>query len=589
MKSPSVMPFILKAIGKFRWWVGAQVVIALIWAVDLSFRPYLVKIMLDRMTDLDPALAYDRLLVPGIVYISMSATIVLIFRFYDYVWLNLNPPLRRYLALKIMKRMLRQSHHFYQHNLIGALSNKIKDVMTGVPDILKMLIDTFISQIVAILIAVGTMSTVSFWFAGALVVWIVIFAIGSIKLSSIGRRYSDESAEMRSNVIGMIADTLGNMMSIRLFTGRLQEKVQLTDMFNAYVQTDQQRDWFFMKLFGFQGGTFVIYQGICLLWLIKGFSNGTVTAGDFALVLTINISIVDCLWSLSRDVDKATELAGNINRGLQLLLMPPDIKDLPSAPALVVTQGEIVFDAVQFVYRGAEPFFNNKSVRILPRQKVGLVGYSGGGKSTFVNLILRFFDISAGHIYIDGQDIANVTQDSLRAAIGVIPQDPTLFHRTIMENIRYARPDATDAEVIEAAKQAHAHEFIMAMPHGYDSYAGERGSKLSGGQRQRIAIARAFLKNAPILILDEATSQLDPITERDIQATFWSLMQDKTTLVVAHRLSTLQHMDRILVFQQGKIVQDGTHSQLLEQDGLYRVLWHVHSDGIVPEKKTREV
>jgi len=587
MKSPSVMPFILKALSRFKWWLCVQVVIALIWAVDLSLRPYLVKIMLDRMTDLNPSRAYDELLLPALTYISLSAAIVLIFRFYDYAWLQLNPPLRRYLGLKIMKRMLRQSHYFYQHHLIGALSNKIKDVMTGIPDITKMLIDTFISQIVAIVIAVFTISSVSLWFAGALIIWIIIFSVGSLRMSAIGRHYSDESAEMRSNVIGMVADTLSNMMTIRLFTGRTQEHVQLTSIFNTYVRVDQQRDWFFMKLFGFQGGTFVIYQGICLLWLIKGFSDNSVTAGDFALVLTINISIVDCLWSLSRDIDRVTELAGNINRGLQVLLISPEIKDKPDAPALLVTQGEIIFDAVHFYYRGAGSFFNNKSVRILPRQKVGLVGYSGGGKTTFVNLILRLFDISAGHIYIDGQDIAQVTQDSLRAAIGVIPQDPTLFHRTIMENIRYARPEAADEQVIEAAKKAHAHEFIMAMPNGYNSYAGERGSKLSGGQRQRIAIARAFLKNAPILILDEATSQLDPITERDIQTTFLTLMQDKTTLVVAHRLSTLQHMDRILVFQQGKIVQDGTHQQLVEQEGLYRTLWQMHSGGMVPDKKAR--
>ncbi len=586
MKSQSVLPFIFKALQRFRWCIISQVIVALIWAVDLSFRPYLVKIMLDRMVGLDPAHAYDQLMMPATLYIGMSAGIILIFRFYDYVWLNLNPPLRRYLGLKLMKRMLRQSHYFYQHNLIGALSNKIKDVMTGVPDILKLIIDTFISQIVAILIAVATMSTVSVWFAGALVVWILIFVTGSFYLARVGRQYSDESAEMRSTVVGFISDTLSNMMSIRLFTGSAQEKAQLTDLFNHYVEVDQQRDWFFMKMFGFQGGTFVIYQGTCLLWLHKGFSNGVVTAGDFALVLAINIAIVDCLWSLSRDVDKVAELLGNINKGLQLLLLPPDIKDIVGATQLRVTRGEIIFDKVQFFYRGTVPFFNNKSVKIEAMQKVGLVGYSGSGKSTFVNLILRFFDISSGHIYIDGQDIATVSQDSLRRAIGVIPQEPTLFHRSIMENIRYAKPNATDEQVIEAAKKAHAHEFIMAMSHGYDSYAGERGSRLSGGQRQRIAIARAFLKNAPILILDEATSQLDSLTERDIQETLTELMQGKTTLIVAHRLSTLQHMDRILVFQQGRIVQDGTHEQLLAQGGLYKQLWSVHSDGIVPERKT---
>ena len=204
-------------------------------------------------------------------------------------------------------------------------------------------------------------------------------------------------------------------------------------------------------------------------------------------------------------------------------------------------------------------------------QKVGLVGYSGGGKSTFVNLILRLFDVTDGHILIDGQDIRNVTQDSLRSNIAMIPQDPSLFHRTLMENIRYGRIEATDEEVIEAAKKAHAHEFISKLPQGYESPVGERGVKLSGGQRQRIAIARAILKNAPILILDEATSQLDSVTESDIQESLWELMQGKTTIVIAHRLSTLLHMDRIIVFDQGKIVEDGTHTEFLRTMGYIKL------------------
>ncbi len=212
------------------------------------------------------------------------------------------------------------------------------------------------------------------------------------------------------------------------------------------------------------------------------------------------------------------------------------------------------------------------------------MGYSGSGKSTFVNLILRLYDITSGHIYIDDQDIREVTQDSLHKVIGMIPQDPSLFHRSLRENIHYGRPEATDKEVIEAAKHGHAHEFIEALPHGYDSLVGERGVRLSGGQRQRIAIARAILKNAPILILDEATSQLDSVTESYIQDSLWEVMEGKTTIVIAHRLSTLLHMDRILVFDRGKIVADGTHQELLTKGGLYKTLWDAQVGGFLPEK-----
>lgn len=287
-------------------------------------------------------------------------------------------------------------------------------------------------------------------------------------------------------------------------------------------------------------------------------------------------------WTLEQ-VDELNKLVGKCKQSLTNLFVPLGIKDVNNASLLNVTQGEIIFSKVKFHYKGTEPLFQNKSVKIDAGQKVGLVGYSGSGKTTFVNLILRLYDITDGRILIDGQDIKDVTQDSLREAIAMIPQDPSLFHRTLMENIRYGREKATDEEVIDAAKRAHAHDFIMKLPMNYASLVGERGIKLSGGQRQRVAIARAILKNAPILILDEATSQLDSITELEIQESLWELMQDKTTIVIAHRLSTLLHMDRILVFDEGKIIQDGTHEALLVEEGLYKNLWEAQVGGFLPE------
>ena len=237
----------------------------------------------------------------------------------------------------------------------------------------------------------------------------------------------------------------------------------------------------------------------------------------------------------------------------------------------------------QFHYATGVSLFNDKSVVIAPGQKVGLVGYSGAGKSTFVNLILGVYSFQSGQILIFGQDINCVNQSSLRRAISMIPQDPSLFNRTLMENIRYGRPDATDEAVIAAAKQAHAHEFITALDDGYHTCVGERGTKISGGQRQRIAIARAILKNAPILILDEATSQLDSQTEKDIQESMQVLMQNKTSIVIAHRLSTLLDMDRILVLNRGMIVEDGTHQSLLRSDSLYKKLWDAQIGGFLPD------
>jgi ATP-binding cassette subfamily B protein len=273
---------------------------------------------------------------------------------------------------------------------------------------------------------------------------------------------------------------------------------------------------------------------------------------------------------------------GKCNQCLKKLFTPIEIKNSNQSKSLVVKHGKIIFDKVQFYYKDTEPLFQNKTVIIQPGEKIGLVGYSGSGKTTFINLLLRLYDVISGRILIDGHDVCEITQDSLHSAIGIIPQDPSLFHRSIMENIRYGLLDATDHEVIEAAKYANIDEFIVKLSQGYQTLVGERGIKLSCGQRQRIAIARIILKKPQILILDEATSQLDSITENTITNALNKLMQGKTTLVIAHRLSTLLNMDRIFVFEQGKIVENGKHTDLLEKKGLYKALWDAQIRGCLP-------
>jgi ATP-binding cassette subfamily B protein len=275
--------------------------------------------------------------------------------------------------------------------------------------------------------------------------------------------------------------------------------------------------------------------------------------------------------------------AGTVSAALSIVNQDHDVVDASNATPLNVTKGEVVFDKVTFAYDNHKSIFKELDIKINAGEKVGLVGFSGSGKSTFVNLILRFYDIQSGKILIDGQDIKAVTQDSLRAEISMIPQDPILFHRTLMQNIQYGCLNAQEADVIKASKLAHCHEFITQLDEGYKSLVGERGIKLSGGQRQRIAIARAILKNAPILILDEATSSLDSVTEKLIHESLEHLMKDKTTIVVAHRLSTLADMDRILVFDQGHIIEEGTIETLLAKRGHFAMLWNKQMDGFLPE------
>ena len=585
----SIIGFILSVIKPFRFWVMAQFAVAIIWAIDFSLRPFLLKIIINKIPSATSETAIAELAPPLVFYLGMSLIVMIIFRFHDYLCLNLNPPLKRHVADILMKRMMKHSLSMFQNHFAGNLANKVKDVMNNIPDLLQVSLNQFLAHFLALAIAIFTLSTVSYKFSILLSVWVIFFVIGSSFFLKKAKKLSYEAAEVSSRIVGQIVDILSNIASVYLFSSKKNESKKLKTHLDRSVVAEQNRDWWFLYIFSFQSLSFLVYQIIAFTLLIYGYKDGTVTAGDFAMIISLNIGIIDILWVLSRDTMKFSQYWGNISQGLNIALAPIEIEDAPRALELKITKGSIEFKQVKFHYKGTNPLFEDKSVTIEAGQKVGLVGYSGSGKTTFVNLILRLHDLTNGQILIDGQDIAKVTQDSLREGIAMIPQDPSLFHRTLMDNIRYGRGWACDKEVIQAARRSHAHEFIEKLPEGYGSLVGERGVKLSGGQRQRIAIARAVLKNAPILILDEATSQLDSLTESDIQESMWDLMQNKTTLVIAHRLSTLMHMDRILVFDQGKIVEDGSHQELLAKNGLYKTLWSAQVDGFLPESRDNKI
>jgi ATP-binding cassette subfamily B protein len=317
--------------------------------------------------------------------------------------------------------------------------------------------------------------------------------------------------------------------------------------------------------------------GAVFLW-----QRGLVTVGDFVLIQVYIISLMDRLWGIGQNMRQLYGSFADATEMLDIMELPHEIRDMTGAKPLTVLEGTILFDHVRFEYHDSHAVLDDFNLSVQSHEKVALVGSSGAGKTTLAKLLLRLYDVTKGTIRIDGQDIANVTQESLRKAIAFVPQEPMLFHRSLMDNIRYGRQGATDDEVIEAAKQAHCHEFISQYPEGFSTLVGERGVKLSGGERQRVAIARAILKNAPILVLDEATSSLDSESERLIQDALLRLMKGKTVIAIAHRLSTVMHMDRLIVIERGTVVLAGTHDELLSHESnLYKKLWEIQAGGFI--------
>jgi len=547
--------------------------------------PYAVKEIIDSVTlandtgapvfaTAQNALLLFGLLNLGIVFFSRASGAVLVMT---------GPRLRADIRKSLFSYLQHHSHRYFISHFAGSLANRIAEVSMSSMHALWAITFDFYPLIIKSVVALIVLFMTSTQLAVVLSVWLTIYVYVSYVLAKRCRVYAKDFAEARSLVTGKIVDSVTNVMNAKMFARRRFEEDYLTDYLNHEVDHALRTFWYMEKLRWFQFSAAMVLMIAMVGYALKIWSEGGMYVGDFAMVASLAIMLIDAARGLSRSFLEFFEYIGNISDGVSTFIQPHEIIDKPGAHALQVTQGEIAFRDVTFSYREGLQVFDHLTITIDPGQQVGLVGFSGSGKSTFVNLILRLFEPQAGVIAIDGQDILGVTQDSLRENVSMIPQEPMLFHRSLMENIRYGRLDASDDEVVEAAKKAHAHDFILRTEQGYASLVGERGVKLSGGQRQRIAIARAILKNAPILILDEATSALDSVTEKQIQQGLDFLMHGKTVVVIAHRLSTIAHMDRILVFDEGKIVEDGSHAELLDQGGHYARLWNMQAGGFLPE------
>jgi len=558
----------------------------LAWPIDQTMFPLLFGKIIDNFSTYVGSrdAAWATLQGPILAALALWISVEVSFRLAGLFMAITFPQLEKQIRMYMFSYVHDHSHSFFSNQFAGNIASKISDMVENVRQVVELTLTVFFPTFVAIVIASFIFYLLNPFFATILIGWALIHMGIGITYASRCAHYAHVHSETRSQLNGRIVDSLTNYLAVKIFSNKKYELRHIHGLQKIEQQQNTQQILYIEKVRLALGVITLLGPGLAMngyaYWC---WSHNLITVGDIVLIFNTSWNIIMMLWWSSIELPNFFKQIGICRQALTLLQEPLTLVDVVPAQTLHVSQGKIQFQQVHFQYAHTTPLFCDKSVTIQPGQKVGLVGYSGSGKTTFVNLILRLFDIQSGEILIDGQNIALVTQESLRQAISLIPQDPSLFHRSLMDNIRYGRVDASDEDVIEAAKRAHAHEFIMALPEGYDALVGERGVKLSGGQRQRIAIARAILKNAPILILDEATSALDSFTESQIQESLASLMKGKTTLVIAHRLSTLLNMDRILVFDKGKIVEDGTHESLLAKKSLYRSLWEAQVGGFLPD------
>jgi ATP-binding cassette subfamily B protein len=572
--------------GRYRLWLLAMVLGEAINAACGILLPYALGRIIAGVTGAhdDPDLVLSSLWRPLLLFAVLCAGELLFGRINSAVMLRVTPRQRQYVARSLFDYLHRHSHRFLTENFAGALANRISETSHGVNQVLWAIITEFWPMAIVIGVANILLLATNRWLGLFTGTWTVAFAGLSFWLARRTQPLAFTASNARSRTVGLVVDSVSNHATVRLFAQLDHERKRLDVAYGSELKTVLRANMAMERVRLFQFAASAILKAGTVALAVWLWSRKAIAVGQFVMAVSLSLLIISEVRNLSRRLLELFESLGNVGSGVRAIFRPHELVDRSDAVDQAISRGAIEFDGVDFAYPGGAQVFHRLSVSIPAGQRVGLVGLSGSGKSTFVSLLLRLYDADAGAIRIDGRDVRSMTQDSLHRQLGLIPQDPTLFHRTLGENIRYGRSDAADREVEQAARRAHAHDFIAEMPAGYDAQVGERGVKLSGGQRQRIAIARVILKDAPVLILDEATASLDSITEHAIQNALEDAMMNKTVMVIAHRLSTIAHLDRILVFAQGRIVEDGRHAELLTRRGAYHQLWTRQSGGLLPDR-----
>ena len=461
---------------------------------------------------------------------------------------------------------------YFAKRLPGVLTSRITATSNAVFTIENMFVWNVLPPCVATLGAIAFLATVSVWMALSLAIVSGTVIVAIFRIAAAGKPLHHDFADKAAAVDGEMVDVIGNIVMVKAFGGLLREHRRFNATVNRELTARTRSLRYLEKLRLLHALVTVVLMLGLLAWALWLWQHGLATAGDVVLVCTLGLSVLSATRDLAVALVDVTQHLARLSEALATLLSQHELQDHPQAATLVPGGARVVFENISFRYPEGRQVFDDFSLRLEKGQRVGLVGPSGGGKSTLIALLQRFYDVQSGRILIDGQDISRTTQASLRQAIAIVPQDTALLNRSLMENIRYGHPEATDDEVWEAAIAARCRSFIQKLPAGLDTIVGDRGTKLSGGQRQRVAIARAFLKNSPILLLDEATSALDSEAEEAIREALGRLMHGRTVIAVAHRLSTLRNFDRIIVLRNGKIEQDGDPERLMQVEGPYRAL-----------------
>ena len=548
----------------------AVIVTAVLAAVGCSVTTqYGVKTLVDALAN--PTHGGNAVWFAFILLVSLIAADNLLWRVASWIANDAFVKVTGDLRSDLFRHLTGHAPSYFQDRLPGMLTSRITATSNAIFTIENMFVWNVLPPCVATLGAIILLLSVSVPMAAALGLFAGVLVIGMFRFAAAGRPLHHDFADKDATVDGEMVDVIGNMPMVRAFCGILREHSRFDQAVDREMAS-RRRSLFYLEKLRLTHALITIVLTICLLaWAIVLWQRGAATAGEVVLVCTLGMSVLHATRDLAVALVDVTQHLARLSEALLTLLLPHELRDHPEAVPLQRRGARVVFSDVTFAYREEHNVFENFSLELEPDQRVGLVGPSGGGKSTLFTLLQRFYDVQDGRILIDGQDISMVTQDSLRAAISVVPQDTSLFQRSVMENIRYGRPDATDEEVLQAAVAARC-EFIEALPEGFATRVGDRGLRLSGGQRQRIAIARGFLKKAPILLLDEATSALDSESEEAIREALERLMRGRTVLAIAHRLSTLRSFDRIVVLHAGRIVQDGPPDALIRREGIYREL-----------------
>ncbi|SEE37050.1 ABC transporter ATP-binding protein [Pseudomonas coleopterorum] len=561
-------------VGHFRGWYLAILLLQVVAVTCTVLVPWVLGQITRVVSTASAAnLDWQTLGRPLLLFAGLLVLEVLCTRGATGAHIRVLPLQRRTVTHAVYAYLQRHSHRFVSSEFAGALAHKISEVSMGVGQALALLLFDLIPLLVTLTLAVAVLATASVWLALFMLGWSVAFITVCYFLAKRSHPLSQQYSAARSTSNGKVVDAVSNLTNIRLFARHSFEHRYLGDYLDRELKAAGRSFGYMEKIRWFQSICGMSLKVGMLLIALYLWRLGSIDIATFVMATSLSLLIITDVANLSRRFLDFFEATGNIANGVRTLIRPHEVVDEPDAQPLAAVRGAIEFRDVSFGYSPQKPVFEHLQLSIPAGQRVGLVGTSGSGKSSLLNLLLRLYDVNQGQVLIDGQDVRRVTQHSLHQQIGLIPQEPGLFHRSIAENINYGRLDASPQELAQAIHRAGASAFIDGMDQGAESLVGERGVKLSGGQRQRIAIARVLLKNAPILVMDEATSALDSITERFIQEKLDEIMQDKTVIVVAHRLSTVAHLDRILVFEDGRIIEDGSHDDLLAQQGQYFRLW----------------